>query len=458
MAENKKRIKIKEIEIKKIIKKKIIKKTSPKLDIPKNKKVIIKPKNTLKTINIKDKALRLQKIIKKVKNKVIEKITKKTTKTKTTKSSKSLKKNKVNIPKKENKLKKINLELERSPENPILSPSENLWESVAVFNPGVVYLAGKVHLFYRAMGPDGISRIGYAYSPDGVNFTRLSYPVFSLQEFENLKKDNFTSPARLVFDPVSYASGGGWGGCEDPRVVCIDGMVYITLNIFNGWQSLRVGVLSIKEEDLLNQNWNWNNFSYLSHLNDRQKNWVLFPEKINDKFAIFHNLDMNDGDINKVGIALTNELSTKDMPSHFDAPDPQRLPDRNILWHKRTRSISCPPMKTKDGWLVLYHAMDKYDGDKYKLGAMLLDLKNPKKILCRAKNPILESREWYENDYKPGIIYASGGLIINEDLFVYYGGGDKRVNVATIKLNLLLESMKENQDVKLEKLKTKKFL
>ena len=84
-----------------------------------------------------------------------------------------------------------------------------------------------------------------------------------------------------------------------------------------------------------------------------------------------------------------------------EAPDPQLLPNHIVAWHKRTRSAAAPPIKTKDGWLLLYHAMDKDDRDRYKLGALLLDLKDPEKILYRAQHPILEPDKWYENDWKP---------------------------------------------------------
>ena len=67
---------------------------------------------------------------------------------------------------------------------------------------------------------------------------------------------------------------------------------------------MRVAVTSIKEENLLNKKWIWENFSYLSRPGDRQKNWVLFPEKINGKFALFHNLDK--GNPNRVHIAFIN--------------------------------------------------------------------------------------------------------------------------------------------------------
>ncbi len=345
--------------------------------------------------------------------------------------------------------------LARSRHNPIIEPRPYYWESQAVFNPAVISSSERIHLFYRALGADGISRIGYASSKDGINFDeRLFYPVYFVENAEEMKKHwPYTSPAR--YDTVLYSSGGGWGGCEDPRTVLIDGYVYMTFNMFNGWDSMRVAVTWIKEENLLNKKWLWENFSYLSHPGDRQKNWVLFPEKINGKFAIFHNLDK--GDPARVSIAYVNKLNTSETPKGKDAPDPQSLPDHIVAWHKRTRSAAAPPIKTKDGWLLLYHAMDKDDSNRYKLGALLLDLKDPEKILYRAQHPILEPNEWYENDWKKGIIYASGAIVKKGKLLVYYGGGDKRIGIASIMLSDLINSMKKNGAVKLEKNKSLEF-
>jgi predicted GH43/DUF377 family glycosyl hydrolase len=414
---------------------------------PKKRKIIIKKtkKVTKKKVAVKKAPSKKKKSVIVKKGKTIKKVVKKKKILRKKRNKKALKK----LPKK--------LKLSRSARNPIISPGAYSWESQAAFNPAALYSNGRIHLFYRAMGGDGISRIGYASSRDGVNFDeRLTYPVYFLKNVEETKKHwPYTSPARPIYDKDLYASGGGWGGCEDPRAVVMDGNVYMTFNVFNGWNCMRVAVVSIKEEDLLDKKWAWENFAYLSKLGDRQKNWVLFPEKINGKFAVLHNLDI--GDPARVAIAFINNLDDSETPAGKEAPDPHTLPDHIIAWHKRTRSAASPPIKTKDGWLLLYHAMDKDGSNRYKLGALLLDLKNPRKVLYRAEHPILEPDKWYENDWKPGIIYANGAVVIKDKLFVYYGGGDKHVGVASIALSDLLESMKKRGAIKLEKNKSLKF-
>lgn len=406
------------------LKKKIVKKVSKK----KPKKLALK-----KTVQNKKLKIKVKTKTKQVKKKV-------------------LKKKKVILKKKQplKKLKRKNGQLLRHHKNPVLSPEHYSWQSMATFNPAAVYSGGRVHLFYRALGADGVSRIGYASSKDGLHFdVRLTYPVFIAQNEEEASRHwPYTSPAR-VYNPQIYTSGGGWGGCEDPRAVIIDGTLYLTFNMFNGWHSMRVAVSSIQESDLLASKWLWKNFNYLSRPGDRQKNWVLFPEKINGKFALIYNLDK--GDPNRIHIAYMNHLSMDEAPT--DTMDPQAIPDHHVSWHYRTRSPAAPPLRTKYGWLLLYHAMEQSDANRYKVGAMLLDLEDPEKVLYRAPAPILEPDFWYENDYKPGIVYASGAIIKDRELFVYYGGGDKYIGVATINLDELLEHMKKNQSVKLAKQK-----
>ena len=104
-------------------------------------------------------------------------------------------------------------------------------------------------------------------------------------------------------------------------------------------------------------------------------------------------------------------------------------------WDNLMRGAGAPPIRTKYGWLLLYHAMDRRDPNRYKVGAMILDLKDPTKVLYRSSRPILEPVERYENQgFKSGVVYVCGAVVKNEELFVYYGGADSVVCVATVNL------------------------
>lgn len=338
------------------------------------------------------------------------------------------------------------LDLHRSLHNPVINPiSGSYWESEAVFNPGAVTLGGRVHLFYRALGPDGISRVGYASSRDGFHFDkRYPHPVYMPETVtESAKHHPYTSPVRLSYNTGLYVSGGGWGGCEDPRAVKIDDRVYLTFNIFNGWHSIRVGLTSISEDDLEQGRWNWRRFVFLSPPNERHKNWVLFPEKVEGKYALLHNLYNNDP--SRVCVEYLDDIELKEPTPSFESPDPHLLPDRVLAWHNRTRGVGPPPVRTRYGWLLFYHAMDKDDPNRYKLGALLLDLKDLGQVLYRSRYPILEPDEWYENDWKPGIIYASGAIVKDDTLFIYYGGGDKHVGVAYTNLDNFVSKLMKNE-------------
>ena len=104
-------------------------------------------------------------------------------------------------------------------------------------------------------------------------------------------------------------------------------------------------------------------------------------------------------------------------------------------------NINTPPIKTKDGWLTIYHAVgsDKH----YRLGALLLDLENPAKILARTKDWIMQSQEDYEiNGYYKGCVFPCGKVVIDGTLFVYYGAADKYVALATCDLQEFLDYLK----------------
>ncbi len=338
-------------------------------------------------------------------------------------------------------LRRSPAQLARLLQNPVLSPlPEHWWESEAVFNPAAVVLGGRVHLFYRALGRDGISRLGHASSPDGVHFDERSpTPVYD-------RGAGFTAPTRLSYKTLSYstdtyASGGGWGGTEDPRAVTIDDRVYMTYELFEGWQALRLAVTSLSSDDLTARKWRWAPRIVMSPAHETNKNWVLFPEKIHGKFAILHALTP------KVLIEYRDTLeSLEDEPIVSN----NKRTGRPGHWDAFIRGAGAPPIKTAQGWLLLYHGMNPDTGHGYNVGAMLLDLNDPTNILYQSDNPILTPEAWYENDWKPGVVYATGAVIFGSDLIVYYGGGDKYVAAARANLEVFLHRLTNHQNAALE--------
>jgi len=345
----------------------------------------------------------------------------------------------VQPPKSKPKTKKIPFSpgkvLQRVEHNPILMPEpHNDWEAGGTFNPAAWHDdQGTAHLLYRAVGADGVSRLGYARSKDGIHFERLPYPVYSMENLRSIGKDGRVHELR--FDPVMYPSGGSYGGAEDPRMVCIDDRIYVSCSAFDGWDFIRIAVFSISKDDFINQKWRWSKLMLLSPEGQINKNWVLFPEKINGQFAILHSLTPS------IQVEYVSELEDVGhgrvkVNSKFNAFEARK---ERPGWDTWLRGVGAPPIKTDAGWLVFYHAIDKTEPHKYKLGAFILDYKNPTKILAKSPEPVLVPDMWYENDSKPGVVYACGAVLQDEKIFVYYGGGDRYACVAEVDAKELID-------------------
>ena len=331
------------------------------------------------------------------------------------------------------------LRLERPRTNPTLSPDRDEdWEAGGVFNPAAWYDGEKVHLFYRAVGADGVSRLGYASSTDGLTFSeRLPYPIFSPRSGFGIPKVRAELARQRGYDPERNPSGWGWAGIEDPRATAIGDRVYLTFTAFDGWGFVRMAFTSLESTDIWKKRWNWRVPVFLSPPNEIHKNWVIFPEKIRGKFAVLHSVSPS------VEIAYVDDLERiGSSEPYIESRRGPRGCTGTSGWDSSIRGVGPSPIKTTDGWLVLYHAMDKRDPDRYKLGALLLSLDDPTRIIARAPEAILAPDMWYENDGKPGVVYACGAIVKDGELYVYYGGGDKHVCVAHTPIAKLLMWMK----------------
>lgn len=311
------------------------------------------------------------------------------------------------------------IKMEKYSGNPILEPlKEHSWESKYAFNPTAVQEGNKIYIIYRAMGDNDTSVLGLAISPDGFRIEeRLPEPIyFPRAEFE--KKIQ-----------------GGYSGCEDPRLTKIGDTFYLCYTAYDGLNPTKVALSTIKVKDFLKKNWQWTPPQIISCPQRSDKNACLFPEKINDQYVFFHRiggclwLDY----VSELKFGQDAWLGGKMIAS----PQPEK-------WDSRKIGIAGPPLKTPDGWLLIYHGLSRED-DHYRLGAFLLDPERPDDIIAKLPYPILEPTENYEHEgLRAKTVFSCGAVIKEGKIFVYYGAADQFVGVATTPLEPLLTALKQN--------------
>jgi len=305
-------------------------------------------------------------------------------------------------------------------ETPLIEPRKDRdWECLQTFNSGAVVIEDKVHFLYRAIGMDNVSRFGYANSKDGFHLDeRLNDPVYQHKV------------GRASF--YSSLSGGSLGGVEDPRIVRIEDRVYVTYTICD--EGINVALASLKVEDFLNKRWNQAKGGIISPHGEKHKNWVLFPEKIKGQYALLHSISPN------ILITYFDDLKFEEENLIQSYQHGELGDEWKGNWEGWVRGVGPPPIKTKEGWLVLYHALHKDNLDAYCIGAMLLDLDNPTSIRFRATEPLITS--WDITDgVKLNVVYTCGAVVKDGELLLYYGVSDTKVCVAHAHLDELLENL-----------------
>jgi beta-1,2-mannobiose phosphorylase / 1,2-beta-oligomannan phosphorylase len=119
----------------------------------------------------------------------------------------------------------------------------------------------------------------------------------------------------------------------------------------------------------------------------------------------------------------------------------QVLQPRPGMWDGTKVGISAPPLRIKEGWLLLYHGVS--EKIEYRLGAALLDKNDPTVVLARTSLPIFEPEEPYEREgIIPNVVFPCGAVIRGDTIYIYYGGADKVVGVATASLKRLVTLLK----------------
>ncbi len=309
--------------------------------------------------------------------------------------------------------------LKRYKNNPIIKPNpKNEWESYCTFNPGVIYENNRFHIVYRAMSPRGKSVMGYASSKNGFKIEeRLDEPIYTPREPFEIKHED------------------GYSGCEDPRLVKMDDRIFMFYTAFDGNNPPSVALTSIKLNNFLNKNWRWDRPVLISPIQDFNKNACIFPEKINGKYIALHRIN------NSIDFHYLDDLK---FEGNELAEETNWIMPRKGRWDSAKIGIAGPPIKTKYGWLLIYHGKSDID-EKYRLGALLLDSSNPEQVIARTDNPILEPLYTYETEGEVNdVIFSCGAVLVNEKIYVYYGGADRYIGVATIELEKLIKEIKRS--------------
>jgi len=301
--------------------------------------------------------------------------------------------------------------------NPIISPkAEHPWEAQATFNPAAILLNGKIHILYRTLSNDNTSSIGYAMTKNGMDIVeRLAEPIYVPREdFENKKISNANS------------------GCEDPRLTKIGKNIYMCYTAFDGIGPPRVAVSSIKESDFLAHNWKWEKPFMITPQGFDDKDTCIFSEKFPAGYFILH----------RVGNEICGDyLKTLDFKNETVKKCIRIIGPRTNTWDSSKVGISAPPIKTKHGWLLLYHGVSR-SHSTYRVGAVLLDLKDPAIVLARTTESIFEPEEEYEKiGIVNNVVFPCGMVEQKGILYIYYGGADKVVGVATMKLDIILKAL-----------------
>ena len=301
--------------------------------------------------------------------------------------------------------------------NPILIPkTQNAWETKAVFNPAAIFLKGNTHLLYRALSNDNTSTFGYASLKNGTEVVeRFSQPVYVPREsFESKKISN------------------GNSGCEDPRLTQIGKNIYVCYTAFDGVGPPRVAVSSISEKDFLAHTWNWEKPFLITPQGFDDKDTCLFPEKFPDGYLVLH----------RVGSEICGDyLKNLDFKNETVKKCIRIIGPRVNMWDNEKVGITAPPIKTKHGWLLLYHGIAKSD-HTYRVGAVLLDLKDPAIVLSRSTDSIFEPQEKYEKEGIVNNVVFPCGMVLKDPLiYIYYGGADKVVGVATMPSEVIIQGL-----------------
>lgn len=287
----------------------------------------------------------------------------------------------------------------RYPKNPLMYPNPlNRWEAMNVFNCAVTQHNGLYHMHYRAQGVDFVSSIGYAVSVDGIDWNRLEQPVFAPH---NGRED--------------------YRGVEDPRVTELDGRFYMCYTAYG--ENSYYPMIAVSDNLIT-----WEDIGPLEQ--DRNKDHVLFPEKLGGRYTILHRRQPH------IWVGYSDDMVN--WTDHAVIMSPRAADETPDGWDSKSIGGNGLPIRTEHGWLLIYHGYGKEH--IYRHGVALLDLDDPTKVINRPKAHIMEPVEtWEIRGDVPNVVFSCTNLVVGDTVRMYYAGADRAIGLATAPLADLID-------------------
>lgn len=342
----------------------------------------------------------------------------------------------------------------RSQHNPIIEPkdiepSRDNLQVIAVFNAGVTLFEDGVILLLRVAERPSTSRPGaICTAVYDVNERDIVIKEFATND----PKNDFSDPRLIITPSQTYltsishlrlarskdginfdiadsptiASENDYEvlGVEDPRISFIDGTYYIS---YVAVSPLGVTTCLASTKDFR---------SFQRHgpiFCPDNKDVVLFPERIDDKYYALHRPTSPLFKRNEIWLAESPDLHCWGNHRHLMGP-------RQDHWDGVKIGASAVPFQIEQGWLEVYHGADR--NNRYCLGAVLLDSHQPWKIIARSDTPIFEPQADYERHGFFGNVVFSCGLLFEDcKLKIYYGAADTTVCYAELPLEEVMASL-----------------
>jgi predicted GH43/DUF377 family glycosyl hydrolase len=330
------------------------------------------------------------------------------------------------------------MNIKRSSANPIVVPGQYDWRKVSVFNPGVIYENNKFYMYERAAGSlkPFITQIGLLESDDGTHFKSAARePVFTAEQL-----------------------GFPMGSVEDARVVKIDDVIYMCYALqpyafdcwptghtlpdyypehYREWEENKVAPMLTRSGIAVSRDFKaFTQLCYTTPAEIDDRDNALFPRKIGGQYAILRRPMQYVGkeygtEIPGIWISYSEDLFEWSRPELVATAE-------NFEWEGTKIGAAASPVWTKDGWLLLYHGVDKKN--VYRVGAMLLELENPAVVKGRTKNFIMEPEYYYEKHglVIPNTVFPTSVIERDGELYIYYGCCDTCIALATVSVEEML--------------------